>query len=91
MQQIRDTLAGMLMGYLDPGSGSLLAWAILVWVVPALLVARLAQRQGQGFVAYLFIGLFLSWVIALVTLGVALIVQSRRSAEEAASAWTPDT
>lgn len=80
----------MLMGYLDVGSGSMLGMAILFWVVPALLVARLAQKQDQGFGAYLFIGLFLSWVVALVTLCVALVVQSRRSAQKAASAWTPD-
>jgi hypothetical protein len=74
----------MILGYLDPGSGSILLqsvlFGLLVWLLPAVLVANYAQRKGQSFGIYLLIGLFLSWIIALVVL---LIVDAIGSSSEA--------
>jgi hypothetical protein len=68
-------LGRMTLGYLDPGSGSIMVqslFGLLVWILPALLVAKYAQNKGKSFALYLFVGLFLSFVIALLVLLVDL-------------------
>jgi hypothetical protein len=75
----------MLLGYLDPGSGSMLVQLvalIVIWVVPALVVANYAQSKGHGFMAIFFIGLLLSWLISLL---VVLFLESKRPQPESGS------
>ncbi len=73
----------MILGYLDPGSGSILLqsfFGILIWIVPAVLVAKFAQNKGKSFALYFLIGLFLSFVIALLVLLVDLSGDSKNEA-----------
>jgi hypothetical protein len=44
-----------------------LVLALGTWIVPAVLVARLAERRGRSFAVYVAFGLLVSWLIALVT------------------------
>jgi hypothetical protein len=44
---------------------------IVLWLIPALLVGRLAERKGRSFVAYLVVSLIIGWVIPLI---VAILV-----------------
>lgn len=68
----------MLSAYLDSSStiGPLEVLVIgLLWVGPAILVARYASRKGQSFGVFLIVALVVSWVIALVA---ALVVEDQR-------------
>jgi hypothetical protein len=47
---------------------------LFLWLVPALLVARLAQRKGRSFALYLIVSLVVGWPLTLLA---ALIVRSR--------------
>ncbi len=49
---------------------------LLLWLVPALLVGRLAERKGRSFVVYLIASLIVGWPIPLLA---ALIVAHRTS------------
>jgi hypothetical protein len=49
-----------------------LIFALLVWFVPSLLVARLAERKGRSFAVYLIASLIIGWIIPLIA---ALIVR----------------
>jgi hypothetical protein len=50
---------------------------LLLWVGPAVLAARLAERKGRSFSVYLVVSLVIGWPIPLVA---ALIVHDRRAA-----------
>ena len=45
-----------------------------LWVVPAVLTARLAERKGRSFVVFLVAGLVIGWPMPLL---VALIMPTR--------------
>jgi hypothetical protein len=80
----------MILGYLDPGTGSIMVQsilAILIWILPALLVAKYAQNKGKSFALYFLIGFFLSFVIALLVLLVDLSGDAKN--EPQASAGPP--
>jgi hypothetical protein len=47
---------------------------ILFWLLPALLVGRLAERKGRPFALYLIVSLIIGWPIPLIA---ALIVRPR--------------
>jgi ABC-type microcin C transport system permease subunit YejB len=47
---------------------------LLLWLVPALLVAKLAERKGRSFAVYLVASLIIGWIIPLIA---ALIVRPR--------------
>ncbi len=53
----------------------LLIALVALWVVPAVLVARLAERKRRSFVVYLVASLIIGWLIPLIA---ALIVPDRR-------------
>jgi MFS family permease len=41
---------------------------LLCFIVPAILVARLADRRGRSFAVYLIASLIVSWVVPLLAL-----------------------
>lgn len=47
---------------------------LLIWVVPAVLVAKLAERKGRSFAVYLIASLVIGWIIPLIA---ALMVPPR--------------
>lgn len=47
---------------------------LVLWLLPALLVARLAERKGRPFALYLIASLIIGWPIPLLA---ALIVRPR--------------
>jgi hypothetical protein len=47
---------------------------LLLWLGPALLVARLAQRKGRSFALYLIASLIVGWPFTLLA---ALIIRPR--------------
>jgi hypothetical protein len=47
---------------------------LILWLVPALLVGRLAQRKGRPFALYLIASLIVGWPFTLLA---ALIVRPR--------------
>jgi small-conductance mechanosensitive channel len=47
---------------------------LFLWLAPALLVARLAQRKGRPFALYLIVSLVVGWPLTLLA---ALIVRPR--------------
>lgn len=51
-----------------------LIFVLLFWLVPALLVAKLAERKGRSFAVYLVASLIIGWIIPLIA---ALIVRPR--------------
>lgn len=51
-----------------------LIFLLLFWLVPALLVAKLAERKGRSFAVYLVASLIIGWIIPLIA---ALIVRPR--------------
>jgi hypothetical protein len=51
-----------------------LAFVLLFWLVPAVLVARLAERKGRSFAVYLIASLIIGWIIPLIA---ALVVRPR--------------
>ena len=53
----------------------------VVWIIPALLVARLAERKGRNFAAFLVAALFIPWPITLVVV-IALPARPAGSAQE---------
>jgi hypothetical protein len=70
----------MILGYLDPGTGSIMVqsvFAILIWILPAVLVAKYAQNKGKSFALYFLVGFLLSFVIALLVLLVDLSGDSK--------------
>jgi MFS family permease len=46
----------------------LLIILLLCFVVPAVLVARLADRRGRSFAVYLIASLIVSWIVPLLAL-----------------------
>lgn len=48
---------------------------IALWLLPAWLVARYAQRKGYSFALFLIAGLIWSWLLALI---VALLLREKR-------------
>jgi hypothetical protein len=52
----------------------LLATLAIIWLIPALLVARLAERRGYNFQTYLIVALVVPWPITLL---VVLIIPRR--------------
>jgi hypothetical protein len=65
-----------------------LAIILLVWVLPAYLVARYAQRKGHSFGAFLLLGLLVSWAISFI---IAVVLQDKRdAAQEHAAAPAPN-
>jgi hypothetical protein len=65
-------------GLSNPVHVVLLLVLIGLWVVPAVLTARLASRKGRSYGVYLVASLLIGWLIPLVA---ALILPTRRSAE----------
>jgi hypothetical protein len=51
---------------------------LLFWLVPAFLVARLAERKGRSFAVYLIASLVIGWPIPLLA---ALIVRPSADSE----------
>jgi uncharacterized protein YybS (DUF2232 family) len=51
-----------------------LVFLLLVWLVPAVLVAKLAERKGRSFAVYLIVSLIIGWFFPLIA---ALIVRPR--------------
>lgn len=48
---------------------ALLVTLAIIWLIPALLVARLAQRRGRSFEPFLIAALVIPWpIVLLVTL-----------------------
>jgi hypothetical protein len=86
----------MVLGYLDPGSSSVMFQVVfgglLFWLLPAVLVARYAQSKGQSFGIYLLIALFLSWVVSLIVLLIVDAIQSSKgeTAPPQAPAGSPE-
>ncbi len=68
----------IVLAYLDPGSGppilTIVVVLVLLYVVPAFLVASYAKRKGHSFGLFLLLGLVTSWIISLI---VALVVEHR--------------
>jgi hypothetical protein len=52
-----------------------LIFLLTFWFVPALFVAKLAERKGRSFAVYLVVSLIIGWVIPLVA---ALVVRPHR-------------
>jgi small-conductance mechanosensitive channel len=50
---------------------------VALWILPALLTARLAQRKGRSFAAFLAACLLIGWPIPLI---VALVMPTDRGA-----------
>jgi hypothetical protein len=50
---------------------------VLLWLLPTILTARLAERKGRSFAVYLVASLLIGWPIPLVA---ALILRPRKSA-----------
>jgi hypothetical protein len=82
----------MVLAYLDPGDsgggiGPLEVVVIaLVWIVPAVLIAKYAERKGHSFVGFLLIGLLVSWVISAIA---AVVVDDRRKPRPVVMVPTP--
>jgi hypothetical protein len=53
-----------------------LVFLLVFWFVPALLVAKLAERKGRSFAVYLVASLIIGWVIPLVA---AMVVRPQRA------------
>jgi hypothetical protein len=53
-----------------------LVFLLLFWLVPAFLVARLAERKGRSFAVYLIASLIIGWLFPLIA---ALIVRPRNA------------
>jgi hypothetical protein len=53
----------------------LLLVLIVLWIGPAVVAARLAERKGRSFAVYLIASLIIGWPIPLIA---ALIVPTRR-------------
>jgi hypothetical protein len=51
-----------------------LIFALVIWGVPAVLVAKLAERKGRPFALYLIASLIIGWIIPLIA---AVIVRPR--------------
>ena len=51
-----------------------LIFLLLIWLVPAVLVAKLAERKGRSFGVYLIASLIIGWLFPLIA---ALIVRPR--------------
>lgn len=47
-------------------SAALLVTLAMIWIIPAVLVARMAERRGRSFVVFLIIALVIPWPILLV-------------------------
>ena len=58
----------------NPIHVTLLIALIAVWIVPSVLVARLAERKGRSFGIYLVAALLIGWLIPLIA---ALILPTR--------------
>jgi hypothetical protein len=59
----------------NPAHVVLLIVLVAFWIVPAVLVARLAERKGRSFGVYLVASLIIGWLIPLIA---ALLVPRRR-------------
>jgi hypothetical protein len=49
---------------------------ILLWLIPTILTARLAERKGRSFAVYLVVSLLIGWPIPLIA---ALILRPRKT------------
>jgi hypothetical protein len=56
--------------------GALLA-VLLIWLLPAFMIARLAERRGRSFTAFLVLALLLPWPAIL--LAVLILPRRHRS------------
>ena len=56
---------------------ALLVTLAVIWIIPAVLVARVAERRGRGFVPFLTLALLVPWPIVLLV--VAFAPPRRRS------------
>jgi drug/metabolite transporter (DMT)-like permease len=59
----------------NPIHDVLLLAVLVSFVLPAVLVARLADRRGRSFAVYLIVSLVVSWVVPLL----ALLILPNRS------------
>jgi hypothetical protein len=50
---------------------------IVLWLLPTILTARLAERKGRSFAVYLVVSLLIGWPIPLIA---ALILRPRKAA-----------
>ena len=58
------------------GPLELLILIVPLWIFPSYLVAKYAERKGQSFAAFMFIGLIVGWFITGIA---ALIIRDPRS------------
>lgn len=56
---------------------------IVLWLIPALLVGRLADRKGRSFAAYFVVSLIIGWLVPLI---VAILVPRRTHMGDATDA-----
>ena len=52
-----------------------LIFLVAFWFIPALFVAKLAERKGRSFAAYLVASLIIGWIVPLVA---ALVLRPHR-------------
>lgn len=64
-------------GLNDPVHVILLVVLVAFWVVPAVLVARLAQRKGRSFALFMLGGLLIGWLFDVIA--AVLLVAARPS------------
>jgi hypothetical protein len=67
-------------GLSNPIHVMLLVALVAFWVVPAVLVARLAGRKGRSFGVYLVTSLLIGWWFPLIA---ALVVRDRAASDDA--------
>jgi hypothetical protein len=83
--------SALVIAYLDSGDsgGSIgpleVVIIALVWIVPAVLIAKYAERKGHSFVGFLLIGLLVSWIISGIA---AVVVEDRRTPRQVVMAPT---
>ena len=58
---------------------ALLLVLMLMWFLPSYFVARYAENRGQSFGLFLLLGLFASWIIALI---VTMVVPETQAARD---------
>jgi len=68
-------------GLSDPVHLVLVVALVAFWVVPAMLVARLAQRKGRSFALFMIAGLLIGWLFDAIA--AVLLIAARPSSDHA--------